>query len=336
MTRPGDSMDFHLFGSLPDQPDAKITESDTPFALSLLERRHSKKWTDVSPMEFLQYSASLLHYPSACPNEPSDQPSDSPKSQACFTAVLSRDRRAQIKRTLFFPDITSLMETLNSYSLPSRTAESVFPLSEEIDAKHVLSTYLQGLVAHESPQQVLASLRSMGVSLNEKQGAEWTAIRETERQEDMVLWYVTQLLLNAGYELYCQQKKVAKSALSPADYGCLVVSSVQWLNHVPVSYIFDGNVHILVEGRRAKSGVLRRHCSVCSPRGSKSSKRTRYMCLQCNKPFCFHSSCFELYHQQNGLKYYKFETFHPLSSVCWNRSAVVCVLALMGGFSCSF
>lgn len=111
--------------------------------------------------------------------------------------------------------------------------------------------------------------------------------------------------------MYCRQQQLSRESFTQFDYGCLLKSGIQWLNSAPIASIFDKDVHYLVEARRTKSGVLRRHCYACSPRGSKTHKRTKFICALAIQPFCLNSTCFELYHQKNGYKYYKDETYRP-------------------------
>ena len=268
-------------------------------------------------MEFLQYVSSFLSYPSSFTGYPmSTMEKDS--NVVLLTAILSRDRKSQIKRTICFPDVTSLMDAMNTYPSKPQQENLTFasPFEERIDVKHTITSFLQNTVEIEDPMQTLAMLRSHHIVLNEDQNIMLSSIRNSERQEDVLLCFITELLLNAGYEMYCRRQQLSRESFTQFDYGCLVKSGIQWLNSTPISSVFDEDVHYLVEAHRTKSGVLRRHCYMCSPRGSKTHKRTKFICSRCHKPFCLNSTCFELYHQKNGFKYYKDETYRPNWTVC--------------------
>ena len=306
------SMDLNLFDSVSDPAAVSFSASNRLCMQSSAERNHSKKWMDIFPMEFLQYVSGFLSYPSSFTGYPLDA-FEKDGYTAFLTVLLSRDRKSQIKRTICFPELTSLMEIVTTYPTRLQQEEPALASSfeERIDAKQMITAYLQNTMAMEDPIQTLATLRSMHIALNEDQSLMLSSLRNSERQEDVLLCFVTELLVNAGYEMYCRQQQLSRESFTQFDYGCLLKSGIQWLNSAPIASIFDKDVHYLVEARRTKSGVLRRHCYACSPRGSKTHKRTKFICALCHQPFCLNSTCFELYHQKNGYKYYKDETYRP-------------------------
>ncbi|OAO12212.1 hypothetical protein AV274_1653 [Blastocystis sp. ATCC 50177/Nand II] len=202
------SMDLNLFDSVSD-----------PVALSFsAKRNHSKKWMDIFPMEFLQYVSGFLSYPSSFTGYPLDA-FEKDGYTAFLTVLLSRDRKSQIKRTICFPELTSLMEIVNTYPTRLQQEEPALasPFEERIDAKQMITAYLQNTMAMEDPIQTLATLRSMHIALNEDQSLMLSSLRNSERQEDVLLCFVTELLVNAGYEMYCRQQQLSRESFTQFD-----------------------------------------------------------------------------------------------------------------------
>ena len=96
-------------------------------------------------MEFLQYVSGFLSYPSSFTGYPLDA-FEKDGDTAFLTVLLSRDRKSQIKRTICFPELTSLMEIVNTYPTRLQQEEPALasPFEERIDAKQMITAYLHG------------------------------------------------------------------------------------------------------------------------------------------------------------------------------------------------
>ena len=74
-----------------------------------------------------------------------------------------------------------------------------------------------------------------------------------------------------------------------------------------LSQVLLEDVHYLVRvKRKASKQKERKLCCVCSPKGSASKKRTEFLCLKCNLPFCNSVQCFAEYHKNQGIRFYRY------------------------------
>lgn len=310
-------------------PDAVFAEMEMGVIGS---RKHEKKWTDVSPRELSLFLASMLNETSEgrfFANSAFLPPRDSPQGVDGLDGSvylgefrgLSRDRSLQIRRTLHFPEIGIGMDDIvdkynQSVSIDNQNYEDQSPNAPFPNDprywKSVLSDYLVCSEVCIDLPQALLYMELRKVQLDEKQQSFLRLFRKGHRYVEVVFWFVCQLYLNLAYKSF----SLSQHEISKTEYLEMLIRGLYWVNMTSLSQVLLEDVHYLVRvKRKSNKQKERKLCCVCSPKGSTSKKRTEFLCLKCNLPFCNSVQCFTEYHRNQGMRFYRYANGEH-SSVC--------------------
>ena len=311
-----------LFLDSPSQinPEAVFTDMGVKI---IGTRKHEKKWTDVSPRELSLFLASLFNDTSEgrylvnnafLPPRESEQGMDETDDSIYLGELrgLSRDRSLQIRRTLHFPEIgMGIEDIVDKYNQNIGSSDQTYE-DQSLDVpfpsdpgywKSVLSDYLVCSDICVDLSQALTYMELRRIKLDERQLSLLRVFRKGHRYVEVVFWFVCQLYVNLAFKSF----SLSHDDISKDEFLEMLIRGLYWVNMTSLSQVLLEDVHYLVRvKRKASKQKERKLCCVCSPKGSASKKRTEFLCLKCNLPFCNSVQCFAEYHKNQGIRFYRY------------------------------
>lgn len=294
-----------------DYPESE--EFKHVMSVSFDDRKHERKWTAVSPRELSLFLAILLESSidadtSSLPLSMNGIPSPAQREVASDGSLrlgefrgISRDRLIQIRRTLFFPELAEFVDIIDKYNQTFSSEKGDIPAVAEPEyPRGVVSDFLTRGEVSVSLSQALGYLEFSRVALDETQLAQLRGVRKNHRYPETVLWFIAVLYGN----LAC---RALGGRVENGEFLERLIRGLFWVNVAPLSQVLAEDVHYLVRVQKKDNKQKeRRMCSVCSTRDAAVKKRTEFMCIRCNKPFCNSSHCFVEFHMKNELPFYRY------------------------------
>ena len=148
--------------------------------------------------------------------------------------------------------------------------------------------------------KALTFLEYARTALDERQQAALRSVRKSHRYPETVLWFVATLYAN----LACG---ALGGSVDREEFQERLVRGLFWVNVAPLSQVLAEDVHYLVRVQKKDNKQKeRRMCSVCSTKEAAVKKRTEFICVKCNRPFCNSTHCFVEYHMKNEFPFYRY------------------------------
>lgn len=296
-----------------DYPESGDFKPVMSVSVSFDDRKHERKWKAVSPRELALFLAILLEssqdVDSSLPLSMNGIPSPASREIAADGSLrlgefrgMSRDRLIQIRRTLFFPELAEFVDIIEKYTQSLAPAEKSDPPRPPEPGFHhsIISDYLTREEVSASLSQALTFLEFARTTLDERQQAALRSVRKSHRYPETVLWFVATLYAN----LACG---ALGGSVDREEFQERLVRGLFWVNVAPLSQVLAEDVHYLVRVQKKDNKQKeRRMCSVCSTKEAAVKKRTEFICVKCNRPFCNSTHCFVEYHMTNEFPFYRY------------------------------
>ena len=220
---------------------------------------------------------------------------------------LSRDRFLQIRNHLYLPGIDSSFDKhfIENYmeNMEKNKPKLLFPPNVQTQLpKEIFNAYLMSSYQEVAIEPFLQTMSSLGVSLDREASMLISSSGFSRVSESLVLFSVL-LMVSYSKNLFCHYFSSYEN-ISFFDFSLLLVSGMEWFQTASLSDLLLPEVHFLELYKQAKSGPLRKQCSMCSLNNQR--KRSKYVCKKCGKSFCCTEECFVMYHRNNNFVHYPF------------------------------